>query len=56
MFRDFDESTIHDSSSVVSASNARNKEYYKKNKLTGAYRETDPITGEVVEEGEFFNG
>lgn len=56
MFRDFDESTIHDSSSVVSASNSRNKDYYKKNKLTGAYRETDPITGEVVEEGEFFNG
>lgn len=56
MFRDFDESTIHDSSSVISASNAQNKEYYKKNKLTGAYREIDPITGEIVEEGEFFNG
>lgn len=56
MFRDFDQSTIHDTSSVVSASNRRDKEYYKKNKLTGQYREVDPITGEIVEEGEFWNG
>lgn len=56
MFRDFDQSTIHDTSSVVSASNRRDKEYYKKNKLTGPYREVDPITGDIVEEGEFWNG
>jgi len=24
--------------------------------LTGVYREVDPVTGEVVEEGEFRNG
>lgn len=56
MFRDFDESTIHDSSSVISRSDRRTKDHYKKNKLSGKYVETDPITGEVIEEGEFFNG
>ncbi len=46
MFRDFDQSTIHDTSSV--ASTVRNKDYYRNNRITGDYKEYDRLTGELV--------
>lgn len=47
MFRDFDQSTRHETSSVMSATH--NKDYYKKNMISAIYKEYDPITGEIVE-------
>ncbi len=38
MFRDFDQSTSHDTSSIISANNTHNKDYYKQNKLSGIYK------------------
>ncbi len=46
MCRDVDQSTIHDTNSVMSA--VQNKEYYRRNKLSGPYKEYDPITGELI--------
>ena len=54
MYRDIDQSTLHDTTSVLSAT--QNKDYYKKNRLTAVYKEYDPITGDLLEEGEFRNG
>jgi hypothetical protein len=38
------------------ATNIRSKKYFKDNKITGLYRNVDPKTGKLTEEGNFRDG
>lgn len=46
MYVDYDRSTVNDTRSI--ASTVRNKNYYRDNKISGLYKDYDPISGEVI--------